>query len=170
MPLNAVHLREYIVVPTLLRLHPEIPFSAGAVELVMGTAAQESGLRHLDQLAPGPGPAYGLWQMEADTHNDLWDSWILPRPHVTATLYEMLGKWPSRIAQLRSNLSYGAAMCRILYRRTPTPIPEPGDIEGQAAMWKRWYNTPLGRGTPAQYVRSYAMVRDGALTIDLVEA
>lgn len=164
MSLNAQQLREYIVSPTLRFLDPEIPYSVGAVELVMGTAAQESGLRHLDQLTPGPGPAYGLWQMERRTHDDHWTHCISHIPALHAKMQMILAPWPSQIEQLRSNLAYGAAMCRVHYRRSPEAIPAPGDIEGQARVYKRWYNTPAGKGTVEQYVRSYGLVREGALT------
>ena len=31
------------------------------------------------------------------------------------------------------------------------PLPEAGDIEGQAAFWKQHYNTPFGVGTVSKY-------------------
>ena len=157
--MNAAQLRTYIIEPVLRYLEPEIPFSAGAMELVMGTAAQESGLRHIDQLTPGPGPAYGLWQMEGATHEDLWASFINPRPALREKLLMMVAPWPSRVEQLRSNLLYGAAMCRVHYRRAPEAIPPADNIEALGQLWKLRYNTSAGKGTVQQFVQSYGLVR-----------
>lgn len=157
--MNGSQLRTYIVEPVLRYLDPVIPFSEGAVELVMGTAAQESALSHIDQLAPGPGPAYGFWQMEAATHDDLWRNFIDRRAPLQALMVGLLALWPSRIDQLRSNVAYAAAMCRVHYRRAPQAIPPPDDIAALGRMWKDAYNTSRGKGTVDQFVRSYAMVQ-----------
>ena len=54
---------------------------------------------------------------------------------------------------LTSNMHYGAAICRFRYYRTPEALPdEEGDLEGQAAYWKRYYNTPLGAGNEGKYI------------------
>ncbi len=49
--------------------------------------------------------------------------------------------------QLRGNLFYAAAMCRIFYLRFSKPLPQAGDWHGMAKYWKRYYNTHLGAGT-----------------------
>ena len=49
--------------------------------------------------------------------------------------------------QLRGNLFYAAAMCRIFYLRFQKPLPQPNDWEGMARYWKKYYNTHLGAGT-----------------------
>lgn len=160
MGLDASQLREFVVRPTLRQLAPEIPYSEGAVELLMGTAAQESHLTYLDQLTPGPGPAFGLWQMEAATHDDLW-RWlqVKERSALRIKVQQMLSIWPSRLEQLRVNLVYAAAMCRVHYRRAPEPIPSASDIAGAGLIYKLRYNTPLGAATIEDYVRNYRAVR-----------
>src|SRR5260221_162978 len=53
------------------------------VELLLGTALQESGLTYRVQL--GGGPARGLFQMEPNTHDDIWDNFLKYRvPLATA--------------------------------------------------------------------------------------
>lgn len=154
--MNAAQLREHVIRPVLRYLDPEIPYSEGAVELLLGTAAQESHLTYLDQLTPGPGPAYGLWQMELATHDDHWRWLVDPaRAALKVKIYQMLSLWPSRIEQLRTNLLYAAAMCRIHYRRRPERIPEAGDVVGAGMVWKSAYNTAAGKGTVDQYVANY---------------
>ena len=66
--------RERVVRPTLevLRLH-----SRSAENLLLGTAYQESRLRHLHQLHGGP--ALGLFQIEPCTHEELWRSYLVYR-------------------------------------------------------------------------------------------
>ena len=156
MGLSPRQLREYVVVPAMIYLHPDVPQSAAGIDMVMGTAAHESGgFKYIDQLTPGPGPAYGLWQMERATHDDLWLHWLSHRPALHAKMKSLLADWPNPVEQLRSNLIYAAAMCRIGYRRSPVPLPERGDVQGYARMWKQVWNTRLGKGTEAQFVKHY---------------
>ncbi|MGH6742988.1 MAG: hypothetical protein ACREDY_28850, partial [Bradyrhizobium sp.] len=69
--LDPSQVREYVIRPALQRLNA---WTQAAENLVLGVAMHESRLRYIDQLdwAGKPGPAFGLWQMEAPTHNDLW--------------------------------------------------------------------------------------------------
>ena len=43
MGLSPRQLREYVVVPAMIYLHPDVPQSAAGIDMVMGTAAHESG-------------------------------------------------------------------------------------------------------------------------------
>lgn len=126
-------------------------WSFAAEVLVLGTALHESHARYVDQLTPGPGPAYGLWQMEAPTHEDLWRNFIRYNPVLRDRLLEIAG-YDSQprppVEELVGNLFYGAAMCRVHYRRVREPLP--GGAEELAGYWKRHYNTHLGRGTVEQ--------------------
>jgi hypothetical protein len=51
------------------------------------------------------------------------------------------------------------AMARVYAEVVGTPIPQ--DVEGQAAWWKRHYNTYAGAGTPDQFIRNASKVPDG---------
>ncbi|MEO5364675.1 MAG: hypothetical protein H7838_13810 [Magnetococcus sp. DMHC-8] len=149
--LDPQQLRDLVIRPTLQRLDL---WSDAAEELVLGTAIQESGLRYLQQL--GGGPARGLWQMERPTHDDIWQNFLHGR---TKLGLNILGPYvkPDH-ARLASDLAYACAMCRVHYLRCPDMLPSAGDIDGQAAYWKAWYNTPLGKGTVEQYIANWHRV------------
>ena len=142
---------------TFLNLH-----SQAAEDLVLGTIAQESRMgTYLKQL--GNGPALGVCQMEPATHNDIWDNYLKykqPLANLMWTLSLDNGMFTSNkipdCAQLVGNLYYAIAMCRILYLRKPDPRPQAGDIAGYAAYWKKHYNTPLGKGTTAEFLTNYS--------------
>lgn len=165
--LDPGQLRAWVVRPTLEGLGL---WSPAAENLVMGTAAQESLLVYIDQKErrgrrPRIGPGLGLWQMEAPTHDDHW-RWLRERPALARKVLEVSSlrtpdASPFRVdaAALVYNLRYGAAMCRIHYRRRPEPLPPADDVEALARYWKAHYNTRLGAGTPEQFVRNYTKVR-----------
>lgn len=148
-------LRDYVIFPVLQYLHPEIPYSLAAEHLLLATAAQESHGEYLHQL--GKGPAVGLWQMELATHDLVW-RWATKNQ----TLYEkiaaielphFLGTHDAR--EMAGNLYYGCAMARVLYRSIPEALPKPFDVEDMARYWKRYYNTPKGKGTEEEFIRNW---------------
>ncbi|HAT49009.1 MAG TPA: hypothetical protein DCS88_01570 [Alphaproteobacteria bacterium] len=148
MGLDPHQLREFVIRPSLQRLDL---WSKAAEELIVGTGIQESGLRHLHQI--GSGPALGLWQMEPKTHTDIWENFLHFR---TKLSLKVLGPYtkPDH-TRLVWDLAYSCSMCRIHYLRCPESLPPAGDIEGQANFWKKHYNTPLGAGTPGQYIDNW---------------
>jgi hypothetical protein len=165
--LDVEQFRAYVVRPTLRFLDPEIPYSEAAELLLAGTAMQESHLRFLDQLTPGPGPAYGIFQMEARTHADHWRWLARPENEILRHKVEMLaGDEPERLLQLRTNLAYACAMARIHYRRISEPLPDSHDSRALGSYWKRHYNTVRGRGTVEQWLASYRYIQrppDGSI-------
>ncbi|MBF0116611.1 MAG: hypothetical protein HQM04_16405 [Magnetococcales bacterium] len=148
MGLNPHQLCGLVIRPTLQRLGL---WSGVAEELVLGTAIQESSLQYLQQL--GGGPALGIWQMERVTHDDVWQNFLHYR---TKLGLNILGPYtrPDH-TRLVWDLAYACAMCRVHYLRCPNVLPPAGDIDGQAAYWKAWYNTPLGKGTVEQYIDNW---------------
>lgn len=162
--LDPEQLRIFVVRPTLEALDL---WSQAAENLVIGTAAQESHLTYIDQKEPAGrrpqiGPGLGLWQMEAATHDDIWRNWLTARPAIGKRVLEVACVW-TRAAALFSvdpgvlvyNLRYGAAMCRIHYRRRPEPLPAADDVAGLADYWKRHYNTSAGAGRIEQFTANY---------------
>lgn len=147
--MNLGQIREYVVRPTLQRIGL---WSQAAEILVVGTGLTESQYEWLDQTTPGPGPAYGPWQIEEPTHRDVWTNYLEFQHDLRDSLLRMAGFGILTIPPveaLHGNLFYGAAMCRVIYRRAKPPLPGASDAAGMAAYWKQHYNTPLGKGTIA---------------------
>ena len=149
--IDVYQFRKYLLEPVLdqMELH-----SDAAVELLLGTAIQESNLTFLRQL--GDGPALGVFQMEPATHDDIWENYLLHRPELAArvartTRYPGIGM----AADMVGNFWYATAMARIHYLRVPKALPEPGDVEGMAHYWKDYYNTLLGAGTVDEYIENW---------------
>lgn len=163
--LSPRHLALYVIRPVLAHLSgadaPGIDTFA-AVELLVGTAAQESNLRALDQITARDdktlGPALGLWQIEPATHDDVWENHLSHRPALAARVADLRAAWPSPQIQLATNLAYACAIARLVYYRSPVKLAAPGDIAGHAAAWKRVYNTPRGKGTPEQFVGNWRAI------------
>ena len=147
------HLREYIVEPTLEALaafNPKLNTRA-AVELLLGTAAQESDLGFfLHQGFDGGG--LGIYQIEAATHEDVWR--YLRRPE-NEELGNIILTFASQAddKSLIGNLHYATAIARVKYWMRPEPLPE--TVEQHGIYWKQFYNSGSGAGTPQQYVDSY---------------
>lgn len=150
--MNAVQVRDYVIRPALQRAGL---WSSAAEQLVFGTGLVESGYNWLDQTTPGPGPAFGPWQMEEATHDDIWTNYLHFQTDLADALIRMAGfgnvTKPPVIA-LHGNLFYGAAMCRVHYRRVKAVLPVAGDALNMAAYWKNHYNTPVGAGTLAKAI------------------
>lgn len=122
-----------------------------AVELLMGTAAQESRLgEYIEQIN---GPALGIMQMEPAT---FWDhvKWLdRNKPDLSFEIQDACNVMILQQDSLRFNLKFSIAMARVHYLRRPEPIP--ADLTGQAEYWKKIYNTYLGAGTVDEYIKHY---------------
>ena len=138
---------DLIIEPTLEELGM---FSTSAVELVLGTAIQESRLTYIKQL--GTGPALGICQMEPRTHDDIWNNFLAFRERMRQVVSEIGGP---DAKEMIWNLKYSVAMCRVHYRRVRFPLPQAGDLKCQAQYWKDHYNTDLGRGTTEEYISNW---------------
>lgn len=137
--------REVIIRPALKLIKL---WSPEAEELLLGTALQESRLMYLKQL--GTGPALGVFQMEPNTHDDIWKNYLGYKPD----LAQRVGKLSHSVnaQSLATDLLYAAAMTRVHYLRVPKALPAEGDYDGQACYWKKYYNTYLGAGTEEEYL------------------
>lgn len=130
-------------------------YSQEAVDLLLGTALQESGgFQWRDQLSGGP--ARGIFQMEPDTYNDIWRYMTDVRPEFGDMMRNLFTPAGGELSfgQIRNDDTYAAAMARIKYwgfGRGPIPT----DLGGQARYWKQFYNTPAGRGTFGEYIENW---------------
>lgn len=161
--LNVEEFRTLVVRPTIAGLDMH---SQAAENLLVGTAVQESGLRHLIQR--GGGPALGLYQMEPATYRDIFD--YIERKGQTfinriflgagAQSYERYSMESFRSGRetpmdMTWNLRFATVMARVHYWRVSEPLPDADDIEGLGRYWKQYYNTPQGHGTVDQFVENY---------------
>lgn len=151
--MNLKHLRDLVITPVLRHLGM---YSPAAVQLVLGTAIQESGGFHLMQL--GGGPALGLYQMEPATHDDIWRTFLYYRPDIADRVRTLeLPGWydDDNAREMEGNLYYATALCRLRYWRVSEPLPPPDDIHSIARYWKYHYNTHLGKGSTDEFLHNW---------------
>lgn len=151
--MNPKQLRELVIRPTL---HTLGMWSQPAEDLLLGTACQESHCgKYIRQLGcSGAVGAFGIWQMELATARDIYDNFLNHKPELKHVVESLRGGAQSITDALVCNLAYACAMARIKYYRDPKAIP--ATLIGQAEMWKRVYNTALGKGTVAEYMDNWA--------------
>lgn len=127
-------------------------YSPEAEDIVVETCAQESKFgTFLKQL--GGGPARGPFQMEPETENDIWKNLLRYHSDMRDRLRAISGVVVASPWQMTVNLAYSTAMCRYKYVMCPGPVPS--TLEGRAAYWKKYYNTPLGAGTVEEYIKAH---------------
>jgi hypothetical protein len=154
MTINAKQLRELIVEPACRALNY---YSPAAVNLLMGTAAQESHIgAWIAQKSIGVNGGLGLWQMESSTYHDVWLRGVEPHIRIKSTIRLYLGYESKPIAiRLVSDLMLACMMSRIHYQLVPEKLPDADDLEGLARYWKKYYNTSLGKGTEEEFIENY---------------
>jgi hypothetical protein len=145
-------LRNLIIKPTLRMLDMG---GEDAIMLLLRTAAAESSYgRSLDQ--DGGGPGRSPWQLEPATVRDICENYARHRSLLWQRLHMISGGWPMMEEGITGNLYLACAFARLVYYRAKGPLPDALDIEGQAAYWKQHYNTPLGKGTIAHFMKATA--------------
>lgn len=118
------------------------------VNLLVGTACVESNCgEYIKQIN---GPACGIFQIEPNTAKDIQENYIKYKPDLKYLHDKFYLKSLTLEENLMYNLSYSILMCRLFYKRIKEPIPK--TISGQAAYWKKYYNTHLGKGTIEDYI------------------
>ena len=150
--MNAKQLRLEVIRPILQYLDL---WSKNAENLVFGTACQESNCgEYIRQIGcKDEVGAFGIYQMELATHNDIWDNFLKYKPQLAEKIQALKIPGLTDAKNLEYNLAYSTAMCRIHYYRVPSAIPD--GLYGQAQYWKKYYNTELGKGTIEQYQSNY---------------
>lgn len=149
--MDANQLCELVIAPTLdvIELNSDV-----AVNLLVGTVFQESsGGEYLKQL--GGGPALGIYQIEPNTHTDVWENYLDYRASLTSKVEKLLSP-EDKEQQLISNLSYATAIARIIYYRKPQALPtDANDVQALGEYWKEHYNTAAGAGTVEEFVANF---------------
>lgn len=149
--MNKVTLRELIVsVLKDIDLH-----SDDAVNLLMGTAAQESHLgKYRKQI--GGGPAIGIFQMEPATFNDIVNNYLRYKPNLALKIKRVARVSSFKAGDIESNDLLAICMARVHYLRVKEVIPS--DLDGWARYWKRYFNTPIGKGTEEEFIANYKIL------------
>ena len=118
-------------------------FSVSAVNLLLGTCAQESHFgRYLRQR--GTGPALGVFQIEPNTYN-----WLREKYGKKYNFTNIPAK------NLIHDLKLSILVCRLKYYSIPEPLPNYWDISALAGYWKKYYNSFLGSGKVSEFVENY---------------
>ncbi|WP_065218443.1 MULTISPECIES: hypothetical protein [Butyricimonas] len=127
-------------------------YSDNAVNLLMGTAAQESRLgKYRKQI--GGGPALGIFQMEPATFNDIVNNYLRYKPELAAKIERAARVSRFKAEDIENNDLLAICMARVHYLRVKKAIPS--NLEGWATYWKRYYNTPLGKGKEEEFIANY---------------
>lgn len=137
-----------VIQPALVAINM---YDEAAEQLLLGTALQESILTYTRQIG---GPALSYFQMEPNTHDDIWLNFLRYKPAIAQLIVNLLGDQPDA-SYLETHHQYAAVMCRVHYYRAPARLPSKGDITGMANFWKKYYNTYLGAGKPEEYVAKW---------------
>ena len=127
-------------------------YSLNAEELLMATCANESNLGEY-RTQTGGGPARGIFQMEAATHNDIWHNFLAYHKDLSNKIHLLSANCNTN--DMINNDPYAIAMARVLYFRGRGNLPDSKDIEGIWAYYKLHYNTPLGAATHDQFIAKY---------------
>ena len=131
---------EDLIVRTLSKY--KLPAKPEAIELLLGTAAQESAFG--TYLRQTNGPALGAFQMEPATFLTVQSFSKKDYPLMLENRYAK---------EMEYDLELAIIAARVNYLSKPGTIPK--DLLGQADYWKRYWNTYKGKGTIEQYVSNF---------------
>lgn len=144
MGICAKELRNLVIRPTLQHLGQ---YSAAAENLLLATAAQESGLGYHLQQNSGNHKGLGIYQIDEVLHREIWDKYLAFDANLASTVRGIASqrdflKYPH--AELTTNLAYSTAICWVIYLRAKVELPAQDDIEGLGHCWKHYYPTLQG--------------------------
>lgn len=137
--MDARQFKSFIVKPVLDHLDLG---GLAAVNLLTGTAMVESGISFVRQIPNGP--AVSLFQMEMNTHNDIWENFLKYKKPLRDRISVLKIPVLSDAENMQVNNAYSVAMCRIHYLRVSETLPEYDDPIALAGYHKKHYNTVLG--------------------------
>ena len=159
--MNPQQLLDYIIKPTHQYMGGNYE-SKSANFLSLCTAAIESNCgEYIKQIN---GPALGIWQMEPDTHDDIWqfcDAFLVRDfEHLIERLASESAN-DSNLIDLIVCPSYACAIARLKYSMDPNPLPEyTGDSEIDLPAfydyYKLVYNTEFGASTYQKWCNAIA--------------
>lgn len=152
--MNARQLKDIVIVPSIMALGL---YSDNAINLLLGTCAQESGMGHFivqQQIAFKGG--IGIYQMQRLTYDDIWNRKIASNIAMKAKLKLLLGyegKPPAE--RMATDTALATVMTRLFYSAIPVQLPDANDIRGLAEYWKKYYNTAFGKGSIDEFINNF---------------
>ena len=153
--MNAQQLYDYIINPTHQYMGGNYESKESSF-LSLCTAAIESNCgEYIKQIN---GPALGIWQMEPDTHDDIWNNCDAFRDSDFLTLIDSLIPVFTFESLIDAPI-YACAMARLKYSMDPHPLPNlSGDKDLDCInffeYYKRVYNTEFGASTYQKWVNA----------------
>lgn len=153
---------DYVIKPALHKMGDRFN-SKEAQQLLLITMAVESDMgKYIKQIG---GPAYGVYQVEPETHVDIWRSYLNYRDEIADKILAMLPDnargntsmaMSARNGCLITDMAYSTCIARLVYFRSPAAIPEFNDKDGMWDMYKKVYNTHLGATTRETFMGKWS--------------
>ena len=130
-----------------------------ARQLMLGTCATETNLgqklRQGGYSMQSHEGAFGFWQQELSSCDDIWTHMVTKKPMLYYKMMELLGGFSHKDA-LIGNIYYACAIARLQYARHKELLPAADDLMAQGVYYKKYFNGS-GKGTPEKYVADYKL-------------
>ena len=150
MIFTADDLRHLVIRDTLQYLND---WSPAAENLLLGTAAQESGLGG----EWNKGRCVGLYHITPAMHRAVWDKYLINNPQLASEVRGIAGQHSFLKAphgELVTNLKYATAIAWMIYRRSGQKLPKANNPVELGKFWHRYFH-PKSEKTVADFVRNY---------------
>ena len=132
-------------------------WSQAAENLLLGTAARESGLGFHLKMANTQ--ALGIYQVSPRMHRNIWDRYLAPKSDLSSLVRGLASQreflsHPHH--ELATNLAYATAIAWLVYWRQNPEISkiDCGDINGLGRLWQKHFHSRCP-GTIQSFVDSY---------------
>ena len=154
MGICAKELRLLVIRPTLKHLDL---WSPTAENLLLGTAAQESGLGYFLQTKNQR--ALGIYQITPRMHRLIWDKFLAHQPELASKVRGLASQREFLLhphAELATNLAYATAVAMMVYLRAGRTLPKDcsNDPQKLGHCWRRTFHSHP-QGTVAEFVSHY---------------
>lgn len=154
--INHLQLRELVIQPALNGMEL---YSPSAEEMLICISAQESeDGYYLKQTVGGVYAALSIFQMQPETHDNIWNKTLSSVAHsYTGLLILKTCNYTLRpkASVMVYNLLYAACMTRAFWLSVEEPFVEVGDIDGFWDLYKRYWNTYEGKATKDEFMANY---------------
>lgn len=151
MGICAKELVEYVIRPTLEQLGA---WSVPAEQLLLGTAAQETGLGyHVGSQASG----CGIYRIDASTHEQVWDQYLAFRPDFASAIRGLASQKEflnHPHAELSTNLAYATAVAWAIYCWRGAQLGSSTDLLHLGELWKSCFDS-RSTSCPDEFAENY---------------